>query len=85
MIKIDLPKRIAGLTYTQAELEYYAGIISFRDFEKYVFVWTWSAPRFAGTAGMLQELCNTIHGYDFVKRRINRVRNWAGFKPYYKD
>lgn len=38
------------------------------------FVWTWSAPRFTGRAGQLQERYFARCGYAALLRRFERVR-----------
>jgi hypothetical protein len=47
----------------------------------FIFLWTWSAPRFAGRAGRLQDNYYTVHGSDGLMRRINRVRRLIGHRP----
>lgn len=41
---------------------------------KYVLLWTWSAPRFAGLAGRLQDRLWSTRGPEALDRRIQRVR-----------
>lgn len=40
----------------------------------YVLVWTWSAPRFAGSAGAAQDRHYSRHGMPGLARRDARVR-----------
>lgn len=41
--------------------------------EVYIFLWTWSAPRFEGLAGNLQEVVYKKHGHNALHRRYARV------------
>jgi hypothetical protein len=69
------------LTYNEANNLYAQGLMSDHNWRVYKFFWTWTAPRFCGIEACRQERAFMRLGKDAYYRRINRVRNWAGFSP----
>lgn len=50
----------------------------------YIFLWTWSAPRFEGEAGRLQDIVYNKYGskaldrrYKRIARIINKIDHWS--------
>ena len=63
-----------GLTYNEAERAYLAGRMTAREWRRYTFVWTWSAARLGGVAGMAQDRYTARFGYPALLRRRARVQ-----------
>jgi hypothetical protein len=43
--------------------------------EKFEYLWMWSAHRFSGRAGLLQDAFHRRHGIAALERRFQRVAN----------
>jgi hypothetical protein len=71
-----------NITYAQAESDFRSGLMTQRDFDRFVFVWTWSAPRYSGRAGLQHDSYFNRKGVAAYHRRIARVRKAVGFAPY---
>lgn len=52
-----------SMSYAEAEREHNAGRVSARDWRRYEFAWTWSAPRFGGVAAIRQDRYASRRGY----------------------
>ncbi len=62
---------------------YVDGRIDARTMVAYRRVWQWSAPRFAGMEGLLQDAFETRYGRDAYKAKIDKTRKAFGFAPIY--
>ena len=60
-------------TWNEAVRMYYNGSISGREWDWYVFLWTWSTARFSDPANARQFRCSQKLGYDGLQRRFKRV------------
>ena len=69
-------------TYNEAENLYLSGGISAKEWGRYLFVWSWGAPRFSGVAGLKQEAYWNKRGKSAYLRRMNRVRHVLGLSLY---
>ena len=49
------------------------GRMTLHEYTKYWHAWTWSAPRYSGPAGMLQDAYYKRHGGDALQARFERV------------
>lgn len=71
-------KLLAIINLTQDEvLQCYPSLYS-----SYMAVWTWSAARYSGIAGMRHESFYQKYGAMKYWQRINKVRIAFGLKPY---
>ena len=61
--------------YTLAEAE---ARLSGRELRRFVFAWTWSAPRFGGRADLQQTRYYARHGQAHYRARMNQVRRILG-------
>jgi hypothetical protein len=65
----------AGRTFADVDTMAREGRISARAADWYVFLWTWSAARFSGTAGRKQDRFHARRGAEALERRFQRVRS----------
>ena len=58
-----------------------SGRLSTSDYDRWVRLWTWSAARFSGAAGALQERFYNARGWNALESRRDRVRRAIGACP----
>ena len=51
------------------------------DYDRWLRLWTWSAVRFSGMAGALQDRFYNAHGPNALEARRDRVRRAIGAIP----
>jgi hypothetical protein len=49
------------------------GNMSRREFDRYIFAWRWTAPRFSGGHAMAQDAYYKMHGADHYRSRMDQV------------
>ena len=64
-------------SYADALAAYQSGLVSRRDWQIYSSVWSWSADRYGGRAGRVQERFYQRHGSDRYWQRIAEVRAYG--------
>lgn len=74
LFKMSIHKPPIHVSWDRARYMFYSGIISAREWDWYVFLWTWGAPRFSDPANAKQFRCSQKIGYDGLQRRFARVR-----------
>jgi hypothetical protein len=74
--------REGRLSYDNAANAVKLGLMSHDDWNRFLFLWSWSAIRYDGIPGMAQERYYRRHGAKHFYDRINRVRRIAGCEPY---
>ena len=52
--------------------------LSALDYDRWLRLWTWSAARFSGTAGALQDRFYRARGWNALENRRDRVRKAIG-------
>lgn len=72
-------------TYAVMEERHRNGSASDHEWRVYQFLWTWSCPRFSGSAGILHDRVWDKLGKTKYYNRINRVRKWIGLNSYIKE
>jgi len=66
-----------ALPYEEAERMHRVGTLSYAHWRLYLLLWTWSAPRFGGEAGMAQDRCYRRIGEAGLERRQARALAWT--------
>lgn len=69
----------AGASLVEVESISTTGLVGNKRFTEaarraYVFLWTWSVPRFSGQAGQVQDAIYKKHGMKALERRYARVQ-----------
>lgn len=70
----DEIRSMLRLSLDFAEMYYRDGRVSQSAFDRWYRLWVWSASRYAGHAGAVQDTAFLSRGADFVNGRIARVR-----------
>jgi len=75
-------KQILGrYSLDDARHAYATGRLSAAAWEQFLNLWTWSAPRLAGEACVIQAAFLRSRGTEGYHRRLNRVRRALGLSP----
>jgi len=82
---IETAIQYQNLSYNEAEQYAFEGRMSAEIFDTWLALWTWSAPRFSGAAGRIQDTYFKRYGQKAYERRIDRTREMCGLEPTYKD
>jgi hypothetical protein len=48
-----------------------------REYERYLFAWSWSASRFSGSAAVWQDDYAARHGSDHLHKRMDQIKRIA--------
>ena len=75
MTRLRARQALGAITIPLSVAEYYWRIGHWSDdeWEAYMYVWTWSAPRFSGTPGRKQDEYAAKFGMEALERRRNRL------------
>ena len=74
--------QLKHVSYSNMQENHKYGYISDHEWRVYQFFWTWSYPRFGGTAGLIHDRLFARVGVDRYYRRINKVRRMLGMNDY---
>lgn len=71
----DLREALRTLTIREADDRLYTGRMLVADHDAFETIWTWTAVRYAGAAGRLQERYYCEHGPDAYQDMLGRRRD----------
>ena len=66
-----------GITLNEAEWYWRQGVISQATYDRYVFLWRWSACRHGAEHGAAHDRAYRKLGSELYWRRIDRVAQWV--------